>query len=268
MNTPKLILSNKPLELEDYSQSINITEQAEKLQQLLVENVPNMAYYHFDLDYKNVRALAIEHAQKVTQKDYVIDVTENKSLARIWEEVKSNANNLAAIIVDPLAVFTNSKPALGEYLREIRRITFLNQALFILDETHTGFRIGLGGAQVEFDVDVDTVLLGGVLTGGYDMGILGITEKYMPSELYTLTNDVAKEALLAGEYIISQLMENRWVFQELERRGREFTGKLSQKPGENSSITQLASIIKYTNGNKEAETIFLNLATNQISDYL
>jgi len=79
-------------------------------------------------------------------------------------------DDLAAIVVEPVAA--NMGLVLPEegFLAGLRAIADDSGALLIFDEVITGFRLGPGGAQERFGIDADLVLLGKVLGGGLPVG--------------------------------------------------------------------------------------------------
>ena len=90
--------------------------------------------------------------------------------------VRDNADNLAAVLVEPVQ---SRRPDLQprEFLHELRRITA--GSLLIFDEVVTGFRTGPGGAQAHFDVRADLASYGKVIGGGFPIGIIAGKRQYM-----------------------------------------------------------------------------------------
>lgn len=90
--------------------------------------------------------------------------------ARLFETYK---NDIAAIIIEPIAGnmgFVLPKP---EFLRGLRELCDLHQAVLIFDEVMTGFRVALGGAQQVFDIKPDLTTLGKIIGGGMPVGAVG-----------------------------------------------------------------------------------------------
>jgi glutamate-1-semialdehyde 2,1-aminomutase len=85
----------------------------------------------------------------------------------------ANRNEIACIIVEPVAgnagLFV-PKPGWLEFLREI---TKANGALLIFDEVMTGFRLAPGGAQERFGIAPDLTCLGKIIGGGLPVGAFG-----------------------------------------------------------------------------------------------
>ncbi|HJJ91396.1 MAG TPA: aminotransferase class III-fold pyridoxal phosphate-dependent enzyme, partial [Methanocorpusculum sp.] len=91
--------------------------------------------------------------------------------AEALEEMLSKNDNIAAFIVEP--VMGNVGPILPEkgYLEAVREITKAHDVLLIFDEVITGYRLGIGGAQVKFGVTPDITTLGKIVGGGLPVGV-------------------------------------------------------------------------------------------------
>jgi glutamate-1-semialdehyde 2,1-aminomutase len=89
--------------------------------------------------------------------------------------IKKHANELAAVILEPLACFgLGAIPADREYLKALREVTMEKDVLLIFDEIVTGFRVGgLGGAAKYYGVKPDLTALGKIVGGGFPIGAFG-----------------------------------------------------------------------------------------------
>jgi len=92
--------------------------------------------------------------------------------AQALEEVLRSHPGVAALIIEP--VMGNIGPVLPEkeYLKDIREITRAHDVLLIFDEVITGYRLGIGGAQVRYGVQPDLTTLGKIVGGGLPIGVL------------------------------------------------------------------------------------------------
>ena len=133
------------------------------------------------------------------------------------EEIKKTFNKygeqIACVIVEPVAGNMNCIPPAPEFLETIREQCTQYGSVFIIDEVMTGFRLGLQGAQGYYGIEADLTCLGKVIGGGMPVGAFGgkrvIMEKIAPlGPVYqagTLSgNPVAMAAGLATLDIISQ----------------------------------------------------------------
>jgi glutamate-1-semialdehyde aminotransferase len=86
-------------------------------------------------------------------------------LASLHEVLAEHPGEFAAVIMEPM----NSTWPESGFLAGVRDATHDAGALFVLDETITGFRFAVGGAQEEFGVTPDLVTLGKGLANGYPL---------------------------------------------------------------------------------------------------
>ena len=82
-------------------------------------------------------------------------------------------DEIAAVIVEPVAGNMNCIPPLPGFLEGLREATEKNQSLLIFDEVMTGFRVALGGAQSLYNIKPDLSVLGKVIGGGMPVGAFG-----------------------------------------------------------------------------------------------
>ncbi|MGG2143053.1 glutamate-1-semialdehyde 2,1-aminomutase [Symbiopectobacterium sp. RP] len=82
-------------------------------------------------------------------------------------------DDIAAIIVEPVAGNMNCIPPLPEFLPGLRALCDEFGALLIIDEVMTGFRVALGGAQAHYGVVPDLTCLGKIIGGGMPVGAFG-----------------------------------------------------------------------------------------------
>lgn len=82
-------------------------------------------------------------------------------------------DQVAAVIMEPVAGNMGCIPPLPGFLETVREITADAGALLIFDEVMTGFRIARGGAQALYGVSADLVTLGKVIGGGLPVGAFG-----------------------------------------------------------------------------------------------
>lgn len=120
-------------------------------------------------------------------------------------------DDIAAVIVEPVAGNMGVVPPVEGFLQGLRKITTDNQALLIFDEVMTGFRVGYHCAQGYFNVTPDLTCLGKVIGGGLPVGAFGgkkeIMDHIAPSgEIYqagTLSGNPL--AMTSGYMTLSQL---------------------------------------------------------------
>jgi glutamate-1-semialdehyde 2,1-aminomutase len=91
----------------------------------------------------------------------------------------SHPNSIAAVIVEPIIGNAGCIPPARGYLAALRRLTSRHNALLIVDEVMTGFRVALGGACELYGLDPDLITLGKIVGGGLPVGVLGGKRKFM-----------------------------------------------------------------------------------------
>src|SRR5690606_22542256 len=145
-------------------------------------------------------------------------------------------DDLAAVIVEPVAGNMGVVPPNEGFLTELRNLTHENGTILIFDEVMTGFRVGFNCAQGYFGVTPDMTCLGKVIGGGLPVGAFGgkreIMQQVAPSgSIYqagTLSGNPL--AMRAGYETLSRLTEESYdVFIErgdqLEKGFREAATK-------------------------------------------
>ena len=142
-------------------------------------------------------------------------------------------NQIAAIIVEPVAGNMGVVPPAQGFLGGLREVTAKNDALLIFDEVITGFRIAYGGAQGLFSVTPDITCLGKIIGGGLPVGAYGgsreIMEQVAPlGPMYqagTLSGNPL--AVAAGVAALSQL-KKPGVYQQLESMTQRLADGITQ----------------------------------------
>jgi len=92
------------------------------------------------------------------------------AVKRIFEE---NSDEIAAVIVEPVAANMGVIPPADEFLHGLRAVTKQYGALLVFDEVITGFRMSYGGAQSKFGIQPDLTCLGKIIGGGLPVGAYG-----------------------------------------------------------------------------------------------
>lgn len=100
-------------------------------------------------------------------------VAEFNSEDSVRELFVSNKEQIAAVIVEPVAANMGVVPPSEGFLQFLRDITSANGALLIFDEVITGFRLAPGGAQEYYGVTPDMTALGKIVGGGMPIGAYG-----------------------------------------------------------------------------------------------
>ena len=95
------------------------------------------------------------------------------NLSEVKEIFAQYKDQIACIIVEPVAGNMNCIPPVAGFLEGLRQVCDDNQAVLIFDEVMTGFRVALGGAQAYYNIKPDLTTLGKVIGGGMPVGAFG-----------------------------------------------------------------------------------------------
>ena len=100
-------------------------------------------------------------------------VAEYNDLDSVVALLDAHINQVAAVIVEPVAGNMGVVPPEEGFLEGLRRLTGEAGALLIFDEVITGFRVAYGGAQARYGVTPDLTCLGKIIGGGLPVGAFG-----------------------------------------------------------------------------------------------
>ncbi len=100
-------------------------------------------------------------------------------LISVANAFKQYPEDIACIIVEPVAGNMNCIPPVDGFLQGLREICNKYGALLIFDEVITGFRIEIGGCQKRFNIQADIVTYGKVIGGGLPIGIVAGKSKFL-----------------------------------------------------------------------------------------
>ena len=98
------------------------------------------------------------------------------SVTKVVNEI---GDDLAAIIVEPVAGNMGFVPGQSHFLKALRDLCDQTEAVLIFDEVMSGFRVALGGAQEIYKIKPDLTALGKVIGGGLPVGAFGGKESIM-----------------------------------------------------------------------------------------
>ncbi|SFV65588.1 Glutamate-1-semialdehyde aminotransferase [hydrothermal vent metagenome] len=136
----------------------------------------------------------------------------------------SDSDNIACVIIEPIAGNMGLVPADKEFLHELRALCDANGALLIFDEVMSGFRGSLHGAESITGVKPDLVTLGKVIGGGMPVGAFGgrreVMDKLSPDgpvyQAGTLSGNPV--AMAAGHAALTKLKQNAQIIDILNKR--------------------------------------------------
>lgn len=146
------------------------------------------------------------------------------NLPAVQQLVEEYPDQIAAIIVEPVAGNMGCILPQPGFLEGLREICDANGILLIFDEVMTGFRLARGGAQELFNIKADLVTFGKIIGAGMPVGAFAgpraIMEHIAPTgKIYqagTLSGNPI--AMIAGYTLLKTLNENPVIYQQLEQK--------------------------------------------------
>ena len=87
--------------------------------------------------------------------------------------------DIACVIVEPVAGNMGVVPPHDRFLQGLRDLTEKHNSLLIFDEVITGFRVEYGGAQQRYGINADITCLGKIIGGGMPVGAYGSSAEIM-----------------------------------------------------------------------------------------
>jgi glutamate-1-semialdehyde 2,1-aminomutase len=137
---------------------------------------------------------------------------------------EANKNQIAALIVEPVAGNMGCVPPQGGFLEGLRELCTENNALLIFDEVMTGFRLAKGGVQELYNIKADIVCFGKVIGGGLPVGAFAARNEIMNylapvGPVYqagTLSGNPL--AMAAGLAMLQEINANTQLFDNLEKK--------------------------------------------------
>jgi len=112
----------------------------------------------------------------LAQHTLTLNYNDPEQIKELFNEI---GNQIAAIIVEPIAGNMNCIPGSDDFLNTLRDVCNQYQSVLIFDEVMSGFRVALGGAQSIYDITPDLTVLGKVIGGGMPVGAFGGREDIM-----------------------------------------------------------------------------------------
>ena len=106
-------------------------------------------------------------------------IAEYNDLASVERHVEGYPDQIACIIVEPIAGNMGVVPPEPGFLQGLRRLADDAGALLVFDEVITGFRVAYGGAQQLYGVSPDVTCLGKIIGGGMPVGAYGARREIM-----------------------------------------------------------------------------------------
>ena len=157
-----------------------------------------------------------------TAKDTLLAHYNN--LDSVRELIQANPNQIAALIVEPVAGNMGCIPPREGFLQGLRDLCTEHKILLIFDEVMTGFRLARGGVQELVGITADIVTFGKVIGGGLPVGAFAAKAEIMDHlaplgpvyQAGTLSGNPL--AMAAGLAMLTELNNNPAVFESLDQK--------------------------------------------------
>ncbi|NQX69560.1 glutamate-1-semialdehyde 2,1-aminomutase [Paenibacillus alba] len=172
-------------------------------------------------------------------------------LASVQLVFEKFGEEIAALIVEPIAGNMGVVPPAAGFLEGLRAITLKYGSLLIFDEVMTGFRVHKNCAQGLYGVTPDLTCLGKVIGGGLPVGAYGgrldIMEHMAPAgPIYQAGTLSGNPLAMAAGYATLSLLGEPHVYEELERKSAKLEAGFARNAsdlGVASTINRVGSMI-------------------------
>jgi glutamate-1-semialdehyde 2,1-aminomutase len=179
-------------------------------------------------------------------------VADFNKIESVKKLISENKNEIAAIIIEPIAGNMGVVPAEKSFLEELRQICNEEKIVLIFDEVMTGFRVAKGGAQEIYGIQPDLTTFGKIIGGGLPVGAYGgkveIMSLVAPAgpvyQAGTLSGNPL--AMSAGYSALSYIKNHPEIYQQLEMKSRKLEEGMKnnlKEAGKNFTINRVGSMM-------------------------
>ena len=169
----------------------------------------------------------------------------------IKEVFAEEGDEIAAVILEPVAANMGVVPPADGYLEVLREITEEHGSLLIFDEVITGFRMAPGGAQEYYGVEADLTCLGKIIGGGLPVGAYGgrkeIMDEVAPSgPVYQAGTLSGNPLAMAAGLEMMKLIQEPGVYEELKEKADYLAaglGEIAEKSSLKLSVNQAGTLV-------------------------
>lgn len=197
-------------------------------------------------------------------------------LESVKQLFKEKGDDIAAVIIEPVAGNMGVVPPTEGFLQGLRDITHKYGALLIFDEVITGFRLAKGGAQEYFNVMPDITTLGKIIGGGLPVGAYGARKEIMDKlapvgpvyQAGTLSGNPL--AMTAGLETLKILNETEGLYSEINRKAEMLEKgilKNLSETGIKGKINRVGSMMTFFFNESEKITSFEDAMKSDTDKY-
>ena len=174
---------------------------------------------------------------------------EYNDLDEVRAAVEPFSDQVAAILVEPVAANMGLVVPNDGYLEGLRTIADEIGALLVFDEVITGFRLAAGGAQERFQVRADIVLLGKIIGGGLPVGAIAgsaeLLDQFAPTgpiyQAGTLSGNPV--AMAAGLTNLQMIQADPAIYDRVQERARSLVRGLIDAADHAATVPLYAAAI-------------------------
>jgi len=185
-------------------------------------------------------------------------------LENVSEIIDQEKNNIACIILEPVAGNMGCIPPAEGFLEGLRDLCDANNILLIFDEVMTGFRLAKGGAQELYNIKADIVTFGKVIGGGLPVGAFAARKEIMDHlapigpvyQAGTLSGNPL--AMAAGLAMLKELNNNVEIFSSLQKKTEYLHKGIAEKLNQNN-ITHII--------NRVGSMISVHFSENPVTNF-
>ena len=179
----------------------------------------------------------------------------------VEEAFKKHGDDIACVILEPVAGNMGVVAPSREYHQKLRDITKQYGALLIWDEVMTGFRLALGGAQELYGIDPDLTTMGKVIGAGLPVGAYGGKREIMlhvapEGPVYQAGTLSGNPLAMAAGLRQLQILKEKNPYQELDNKGKKLEDGFNQlidKYGIKATVNRVGSMITMFFTDKEVK---------------
>jgi glutamate-1-semialdehyde 2,1-aminomutase len=172
---------------------------------------------------------------------------EYNNLEQIEALFKQQGDEIACIIIEPVAGNMNCIPPVAGFLQGLRDICDKYSSVLIFDEVMTGFRVAKGGAQAKYGVKPDLTTLGKVIGGGLPVGAFGGKKEIMEciaplGSVYQAGTLSGNPMSMAAGLAMLNAIDTENFYQNLEAKAIKLTQGIVEKAKQNN-IPMTANVV-------------------------
>jgi glutamate-1-semialdehyde 2,1-aminomutase len=176
--------------------------------------------------------------------------------------IDANKNEIAAIIIEPVAGNMGCIPPKKDFLKELRNLCDADKILLIFDEVMTGFRLARGGVQELYNVKADIVCFGKVIGGGLPVGAFAARNEIMNylaplGPVYqagTLSGNPL--AMAAGLAMLQELNNDKEIYKRLDEKTAYLEKGMSKVLTQNNVIHTINRVGSMISVHFDADPVF------------